>query len=347
MEDPLTRDEIIDLSKYWNKLKTNWKTILYWVAGGFVLGCVVALATPRKYSVSTILAPELSAYATNRLTTLASMMGMSSSTLGTTDAVYPMVYPEVLKNPEFIVGLFDVPVCFTEKGAQVEATLFEYLTEHRKFSLLALPGRALGAVKGLFSSAEEESGGSEVNAFHLTKKQFGVVKMLRKSIVSETDKKTLAISINVTAGDPMVAAMLATAVNDKLREFVTVYRTGKTQKDCEYYEKLHADAQEDYYKALSIYSRYVDSHQNISLRSSQVETLRLKNEADLKFQLYTSTAQQLQMARAKVQQETPVFAELISPTVPLTSSNSRKKTALAFAFLGLLAGAVWVLLKKH
>lgn len=343
--DDFMDEEVIDLSKYWKRIKSHWRTVVLWAAAAFVLGCAVALCTPRRYTVSTVLAPELSAYATNRLASLSSLIGMSATNLGTTDAVYPMVYPEILKDTEFLVELFDVPVSFSEKGEQVDATLYEYLTEHRKFSILALPGMAIGAVKGLFVKEKEADDSSEVDSYRLTGKQFGVVKGLRRNIVSATDKKTFVLTVSVTMGDPLVAATVATAVNEKLREYVTEYRTGKAMKDCAYYETLHDEARSDYYDALAEYAGYVDSHQGISLRSSQIETQRLKNEADLKYQLYTSTAQQLQMAKAKVQQETPVFAELISPTVPRQAANSRKKMALAFGFLGLMAGTVWVLWK--
>ena len=68
---------------------------------------------------------------------------------------------------------------------------------------------------------------------------------------------------------------------------------------------------------------------------------------NLKYSLYNSVVQQLQSARLKVQQETPVFTEIVPATVPLrASSPSKKKILAAFLFLGLIAGVAVALSKK-
>jgi len=350
--DFLYEDEnFIDIGRYLDILRRHWKTALWFCAGGFALGCLVALGTPRKYMVTSKLAPELSSTATSRLSSMASLVGLSASMMGTTDAVYPMVYPDLVKSPEFIADLFDEPVSFTWKKERVDTTLYAYLTEYKKFSpvgfVMSLPGMAVGAVKGLFEKQEEDSADAPVNPFHFTKKQGRIAKLIGKNVKAEIDKKTLVVTTVVTMDNAEVCAQLSRAVNENIKKYVTVYRTEKAIKDCEYYEKLYEEAQKSYYAAQRAYSYYSDSHQNVSLRSYMIESERLKNEATLQFQLYTSTAQQLQAAQAKVQQETPVFAEIVPPSVPLKSANSRKKTALAFAFVGLMAGAFYVLVKNR
>jgi len=344
-------DEYIDLSKYFKRLKEGWKTVVLWTIAAFVLGCMFALLTPRKYTVKTELAPELSSTATNRLSSMASLVGLSSTLLGTTDAVYPMVYPELLKSPEFQADLFKTPVTVYVKGEAVDTDLYDYLLNHQKSSLMGVimgaPAKVLSWVKGLFSDKREETAGDGVDPFRFTKEQGMVARVLSKSITASIDKKTMILTVSTTMQDPVICALVAKAVNQNLKDYVTLYRTEKAVKDCEYYEKLNVEAKEEYLAAQRAYSRYVDTHQGVSLQSYLVESDRLKNEANLKFQLYNSTSQQYQNAKAKVQMETPVFAEVVPPTVPLKSSNSRKKTALAFALLGMIAGAAYVLFKNR
>lgn len=343
-DEEYQEEEIIDISKYWNRLLRHWKIIFRWGLCAFVLGCVVALCTPRKYMVTSKLAPELSSTATNRLTSLASLVGMNSNILGSTDAVYPMVYPDVIKSNEFIADLFDCPVTFVRKDDSVTVSLSEYLLEHQKKSLAGMVLSVPGTLLKLFKSDESEKEGI-VDPFQFTKEQWKVAKVLSKCIEATIDKKTLVVTVSVTMQDALVCGMVAREVNDNLKRYVTRYRTEKSIKDCSYYEKLHQEAQDEYYAALKIYSAYTDSHQGVSLKSYMIESERLKNEASLKYQLYNSTAQQLQAARAKVQQETPVFAEIIPPAVPFKPANSRKKMALAFGFLGVFLGAGYVLWK--
>lgn len=351
-DDLLMDDEInIDFGKYWRRLKAHWKPVLWITLAGFVLGCLIALDTPHKYVATSRLAPELSSTATNRLSSVASLVGLTSTVLGTTDAVYPMVYPDVVHSPEFVADLFDTPVTYRSKAGEEQVTLYAYMDSLCRKSVIgtvkALPGMAIGAVKGIFSKEDEgeEDGVIEVDPFRFTKKQGQIYKAISKSIAAEIDKKTLIVSLSVTMDDALIAAEVAREVNNKLQEYVRAYRTDKAVNDRDYYKKLCDESQEEYYAAQRAYARYVDAHQGMVTQSSQVERERLRDEMTLKYQLYTSMAQQLQGAEAKIQQETPVFAEIVTPTVPLKSVNSRKKMALAFAFLAFCVGVVFVLWK--
>ena len=342
----------IDFKKYWLRLKSGWKRILIWTVAAFVFGCLVAIGMPHKYRVVSKLAPELSNTAVSRLTSLSALTGMNANLLGSTDAVYPMVYPDILSSTPFLVDLFDVPVEFDRKKEHIDTTLYSYITEYNKAPwwgvVLSAPSNALNWFKGLFEKDGEVVEGIEagVDPFNLTKEQGIVAKALSRSIESAVDKKTLSVTIAVTMNDALVAAQVSRAVNDNLKRYVTDYRTDKARKDLDYYQKLYDEAQEEYFSAQKKYSYFVDSHQGLVMQSSRVEQTRLQNEMNLKYQMYTSAAQQLQNGKAKVQQETPVFAEVYPPTVPQKSANSRKKVALAFAFLGFLMACVISLFKK-
>lgn len=89
----------------------------------------------------------------------------------------------------------------------------------------------------------------------------------------------------------------------------------------------------------------MDSHDNIILQSVRAEQERLQNDMSLAYQVYSQVANQLQVARAKVQEEKPVFAIVEPAVVPLDSSGtSRKVYVLAFIFLSVCAvifGKLW------
>lgn len=348
MNDDITLE--LDLGKYLRILKTNWKRLLLWAAGAFVVGCLFAIGIPRKYKVVSKIAPELSSTATTRLSTMAALTGFSSAVLGSTDAVYPMVYPDLVKSPEFVAELFSLQVKFVEKGEVVETNLYDYVLNHHPSSwigfLMSLPGRLMSWVAGLISPEESDDTLGDVDPFHFTRKQGAVYRSLCKCIEAVIDKKTLVVTTSVTMPDAEICADVSKAVNENIQKYVTAYRTEKAVHDMEYYEKLCEEARQDYYDAQRKYSGYIDRNQGIVLQSVKVEEERLRNEMNLQYQLYNSMSQQLQSAKAKVQQETPVFAEIIPPTVPLKSANSRKKVALAFALLGLAAGCIVTLAKN-
>lgn len=339
----------IDLVAIWNKLKRSWKRIAVWACAGIVAGLVVGFSIPKSYNVVSRLAPELSNNTVNRLSSLVSLAGMNANSLGSSDAVYPMVYPEIVHSTPFVVGLFDMPVEVTSDGQTIQTTLYDYVLNYVKHpwwgDVLGFPFKVLGWIKG---TDEEEASDAPVDPFRLTPEQNSAAKAISSSFDASVDKKTLVMTIEVEMQDPLIAANLAKRVNDDLKKYVTEYRTEKAKDNVKYFEKISEEARQEYYAAQRRYANYVDSHQNVILRSIAIEADKLQNEMTLKYQLYNSTAQQLQNAQAKVQQETPVFTEIIPPTVPLKAAKpSKKKILFAFMVLGFVCGCVSVLTRKE
>ena len=112
-------------------------------------------------------------------------------------------------------------------------------------------------------------------------------------------------------------------------------------------EKLFKERQQEYYIAQKKYANYMDSHDNIILQSVRTEQERLQNDMDLAYQMYSQVASQLQVARAKVQEEKPVFAIVEPAVVPLYPSGvSRKVYVLSLIFLSVCIVIFWNLFGK-
>lgn len=332
------------LERVYSKCKRNWKIILSFICIFSAAGLVIGFSLPKEYTVVSKIAPELTSSATNRLSSLTTMLGMNANILGSTDAVYPMVYPDIIGSTDFIVGLFDVKVPY--QGDTI--TIYDFYLNHQKTpwwsAVTSFPGTVISWFK---DDEEEQTETSAVDPFQLTKEQYGIYKAVSGGIKVELDKKTLSITTNVKTQDPVVSAILSKSINNQLKKTVENYRTEKAKKDMEYYAVLYEEAKNDYYVSQRRYADYLDRNQGLITRKSQTESERLKNEMNLKFQLYNSVSQQFQNAKGKVQLETPVLAEVIPPTVPLRPSGPSKKRILAFFFvLGLTAGIGTVLLKK-
>ena len=134
---------------------------------------------------------------------------------------------------------------------------------------------------------------------------------------------------------------------NRLQEYITDYRTNKARKDLAYAELLNKEAQDNYYKAQQKYADYLDRNNGVILHSAQTTRERLQNEATLAFNLYNQTSQQVQMAKAKVQENTPVYAIVTPPTVPIKPTAPRKVLILVgFVFLAFVACSAWILYGK-
>ena len=346
-DQSLCRDEMpaaaaeFDYKKFLGKFLRSWKTLLIWFVAAGLLGSLIAIGIPRQYKVVSKMAPELSLRSTS-LTTLASLTGASMLS-GNNDALLPTVYPDIVGSTTFIAGLLNAPIG--------DGTLYDYMENDIPTfwlkKVVFFPLTAAGWVKDLFSPAEDEEVENTIDPYRLTKKQYSVCRALDKMIEVTVDKKTFLVTITVIMPDKEVAASVSRLVIDNLKEYVTEYRTKKAVDNAEYLERVTAEAHDNYLKAQSEYASYMDRNQSVTLKSNLLKGVDYQNKANLNFQLYSSLAAELQQARTKVKQETPVFAEIVPPTVPVRSANSRKKIALAFAFIGLLASCVYVSVKSE
>ena len=348
------QNDDIDIMAMVRTLAGQWKKLLLWGGIAAVVGIVVAFSIPKQYTVSSKMAPEIVTKTSGSVASIASMLGANISNMTTNDAVYPDLYPEIVASTPFITELFSMPVSIeTKKEGKLDIDLYTYLKDYNKSpwwsAVINAPFKALGWFMGLFREKQEEvEGYDELDPSALTSEQTRITKALRKSIVVTVDKKTQVISLDVTAQNPKVSKDLSDLVIEKIQRYVTSYRTEKSRKDMEYYLQLYDEAKADYYAAQQRYANYVDANQGVFLQRVKTEQERLQNEMKLAFDLYNSCAQQLQMSRAKVQQETPVCVVMEPPVLPIKATKpSKMKTLAGFIFLGLCACAVWILWGKE
>ena len=345
-------EQEIDLMEYARKLWESRKTLL--IASGIaaVLGVVIALTTPRQYTVTVTLAPESGKSGGGSLSGIASMLGMGGFSMGSdADALNVMLYPNIVSSTPFILDLMDTPVKTIDEE-QPDTTLTGYLTEYTKKSLMgtviSLPFKAIGGVFSLFKAEEPEvTGPGTIDPFQLTKDQAKIAEGIKKLIVANVDKKTGITTVSVTMQDPMVAAMLTDTVLLKLKQHITKYRVSKAEDECKYWENINNQRRDEYYAKQKEYAEYVDANKNVVLQSVQIEQERLQNDMQLAYQVYSNVATQLQMARAKVQEAKPVFVIVEPASVPLQASGtSRAMTVIGTIFFIVAGTAVWILFGK-
>lgn len=318
---------------------------LYKAAGvGVILGIIIALSIPKQYTVTVTLSPEMGGdKASSGLASLASSFLGTAATSSSPDALNATLAPDIVASTPFILELFNTKV--QTLNGKLDTTLVAYLDEQKQpwwGYIKAAPGIAIGAIKSLFS--EEPDTVSVLNPFQLTKKESEKVEGLRKVLTADVDKKTAMTTITVTLQDPKVTAIVADSVVAKLQQYIIDYRIKKAKEDCAYLEQLYKERQQEYYDAQSKYAHYFDSNRNIALQSVRAEQERLQNDMNLAYQVYSQVAQQLQVARAKIQEEKPVFAVVEPATVPLQpSGTSRKMILVGIVFLAICFTGAWKL----
>lgn len=322
MEETKKETEIIDLRVIFNKIWAKRRIYYIVLPIVFVLSCAYILCIPRTYTSSLSLAPEMnnSSNMGGAIGSLASSFGIDLGNMETTDAINPMLYPDLMDDNGFVVSLFNIKVATLDRT--IKCNYYDYLTKHQDYPFWA---KSIGAIKELFAEKETKAKSTtKSNPYMLSKKQDDVASAIRKSISINIDKKTAVITISTEAQDPLICKTLADSVKERLQIFITDYRTSKARVDEQYYKQLVTEAKKEYEKSRQLYGAYGDANTDIILPSMKAKQEDLENDMQLKYNAYNAMMTQYQAAKAKVQERTPAFTLVKGAAVPIKASSPKR-----------------------
>jgi len=335
--------DIIGTAKLVFKYK---KELAIFTITSLVLGIIIAISTPKTYTTSVILAPEMSAGGigmSENLSDMASTFGINIGGKSSVDAIYPEIYPEVFSSSNFIETLFDIPVA--SKNNKTFKTYKEHLIKDTKNPFWKYPIILLTKILKNKNNSTKESTTSYKPM--LSKEDDELCNGIRSLISCQVNNKTSLITISATDQDPMVSTILADTLQHRLQEYITNYKTKKTRRDIEYYQKLCEKAKASYIKSQQVYAAYCDANEDVVLKSFEAKRDQLENDMQLKYNNYSQLTEQLLNVKAKLQEQKPAFTVIQAATLPYkASSTPRSMIVIFFVFLGCVADIIWILFFK-
>lgn len=337
----------IDVTKI---LKQLWKHKMLYVKilpivliGTYLL----TLCVPRYYTCTLELAPESQGgSASSSISSLASSFGLGGlSKLGQgEDAISPLLYPDLVGSPNFIVTMFSVKV--KTKDGKVNTTYYDYMDKHQKVAVW--DKYIFGPIKNLFKP--DEGAGTAMSTKqtirNLNKHQQDIVANIQSKIKCSVDKKTEAINITVTDQDPLVCAIVGDSVLARIQSFLIDYRTKKARNDYAYYKSLRDEAKAKYERMRQYYAAASDANTDVTLRSVSLRIDEMENEMQLLYNAYSALATQTQAAQGKIQENTPAFTPISTALVPMKPAGPKRTLiALALTIAAALGLTVYILVK--
>ena len=313
--------EVIDLRKVCSVIFHRKKLFLKVLPTVFILSCLYIICIPRTYTTDTKMAPETeNPMSGGALGDIASSLGFNLGDMQTTDAITPLLYPDLMEDNKFVTNLFSVKVESTD--GEIKASYYDYLKKYQKrpwWNAIIAP------IKKLFTPKEEGKGEKgKFNPYHLSEKDESIAEAIRNNITLSIDKKTGVITINTKAQDALICKTLADSVRSKLQEFITEYRTNKARADEEYYKRLMEESKAIYEKSRRLYGSYADANSEVILESYRAKQNDLENDMQLKYNNYTAMVTQYQATKAKVQERTPAFTMIKGASVPTKASGPKR-----------------------
>jgi LPS O-antigen subunit length determinant protein (WzzB/FepE family) len=341
---PVSNDEEIDLLEFtkvvWNGRKTILKCILF--AGG--LGILIAFLSPKEYTSSTTMVPQTSKSSGNLggLSSLAAIAGFDIDPTKSGDALSPLVYPQIISSGPFQLELMNTPFTFSEVNHPI--SLYEYYNEIARPSMLSLiskytiglPGVIISAIK---RDSENKITSEEKGPIYFSKKQEKVRKMMEERISLEVDSKQGYLTLQASFHEALLSAQVADQARELLQKYITRFKIEKAENQLTFIEGRFLEKKKEFEKAQERLARYRDQNRNISGAMAGTEVERLQGEYSIALNVYNELAKQLEQAKIKVKEETPVFSVLKPAVVPNERSKPKKAMILAvWIFLGGITG---------
>ena len=313
-------------------IKTDW--VLFTAIITCITGVTIVylFSLPRSYTSTAILLPESNnGLLSGNLGNLSSLVGLKTS--NEEDAISPDIYPKVISTSVFKAELMKQKILL---GNRQEISIYDYFSNHQQ--------KPWWNVKKGHPVKEDLS---RLNPTHFNKQEEKISNTLSSSISCMVDQKTSMITISCECQDPVVAQQIATIVLTRLKDYVIDYRTSKARNDVKYYQGLFKQSKEQYEKARRLYGAYADKNEDLVLESYRSKTEDLENDMQLKYNIYTQMMTQLEQAKAKLQEKTPVYTTIQPATIPLKPSAPKRMLGTILAFFISLFLAICTILFKE
>lgn len=285
-----------------------------------VLASLYIVCIPRVYTSETKMAPEIESPSANgTLGSIASSFGFDLSEMQSSDAITPLLYPQLIDDNGFISELFKVKV--VSKDEKINTDLYTYFDKNQKYPWWS---KCLGAFENIFKKDTPSKNNKKFNPYMPSKKDDDIISAIRNSINISVDKKTGVITIKSKAQDALICKTIADSVRGHLQYYITRYRTNKAWKDYAYYKHLTEEAKAQYEKARRLYGGYADANSDVVLESFKSKQEDLENDMQLKYNTYSTLNTQLEAAKAKIQEKTPAFTLIQGASVPIKASEPKR-----------------------
>lgn len=347
--DANTEDEIdlIVLAKTaWNGRKTIIKTTIIFT----IIGLFIAIFTPRQYSVTSIMVPQVSS-GQNKLGGLSSLAAMAgfNMNMNTGSELSPNIYPQIVQSIPFQLELMKAELNF--EGYDEKISLYDYYTDpkYAKFNLLGivkkytigLPATILGAIREKKTSTQSVPQ-IENKIIQLTAKESELSKALGGMVYLNTNVKQGVLTLTAIMPEAKASAQLGQAAHELLQERIIAYKIEKSKAQLEFVQERYNEREFDFKAIQEKLAINQDRNKNIITALNKTESQRLQSEYQIALGVVTELAKQLESARLQVKNETPVFSIIEPISVPSQSFKpKRKQILMIWIFLGGVIGIGW------
>lgn len=310
-----------------------------------VLGIVLALVSPVRYTASSMFMPQLSEGQSNSsLGGLASLAGINLTAImgGQPQEIAPSLYPQIAESSPYRMALLETPVGENQisfrdyiigqgEGVSIIASIKKYT--------ISLPSL-------LFSSNNEEPTPQTNNLFDISEEDKDLFEFLGQILSVEVDDQEGLVSIGVEFSDRKIAAQLAQAATDLLQTKIIAFKSQSARNNLQFVQGQFDAKRQEFEQIQDSIAMFKDQNLNITSSLYQNQLTRLESRFTLTSTVFQELAGQVEQAKIQVNKDTPIFMIIEPVSVPLKRSKpQRTMMVIIWTFLGGVIAVGWTLVK--
>ena len=310
-----------------------------------VLGIILAVVSPTKYTASSTFVPQLSeGQTTSSLGGLASLAGINLSAImgSQPQEISPSLYPQIAESVPYRLALLDATV-------ESNTSFRDYiLTQSGGVAILPLLKKYTIGLPGLLLNKQTDNNENlDTSLFQITEQDKGLFEFLAQVVSIQVDDQEGLVSISVELADRMVAAQLAQAATDLLQSNIIAFKSQSARNNLDFIESQFESKRQEFEQIQDSIAVFKDQNLNITSSLYQNQLTRLESQFTVTSSVFQELAGQVEQAKIQVNKDTPIFTIIEPVSVPLERSKpKRTMMVIVWAFLGGLFSVGWVLVKS-
>ena len=315
-----------------------------------ILGIIIALLSPVKYTSSTIFVPQISSSVNNsNLSTIASIAGFKLDNNISNNEISPNIYPLIINSYNFKNQLLNTQISL---GNNIK--LKEYLLNISDSPLKILYNYTFGLptylkkiIKNIVSRNEDDlTLNKKSNLLSISIEEKKLHNILSEIIFIDVNQKEGYISLSSKINNPEVAASITQNSLEILQNEIINYKIKNAKEILKFSveefnkKKLELEKTQDEIAILNDKNKNVNS----SLLANQIT--RLQSKLSIDNIVYQELAKQVENSKLKVSKETPIFI-IIEPVVIPNQKSEPNTTNISISFLliGFILSCLYYLFK--
>ncbi|WP_425639528.1 Wzz/FepE/Etk N-terminal domain-containing protein [Algoriphagus yeomjeoni] len=308
-----------------------------------IIGFIYFLTTPPSFVTTSVLLVEAqNSSSPSGLGSLAQAAGISvggnDNQLATLD---PSLYPLILTSKPFLEELM-----YSKLKSELyedSVTYFKYMVETRPqnsiYKVLRRPSTLYSApLKVDDSQIKEEIGKKRIQYDPF--EQYALIQ-IGKRILANSEGRLLTITTEMPEAELSYA--FSHLVENLLIEYATKYLLEKQEAQVEYLNAQYLKSEKGFKDAQSALATFRERNQGLYLESMKAIEQNLNAEYNLKFELFRTIAQELELAKIKLNSQKPIFSSIEPAYIANSPSSPKLYLNLGFAIaLGFVFGLILI-----